>query len=207
MTMVVPSTQPSLRTSSDRALEWKYEGWTACRGAQVPEPGASANPIAASQRLAPELNPPRPQRLGNALQPRGNVDAIAKDIVVVDDDVADVNAYAKFDPYILRHVSILLGHPPRDFDRTAGGIDGAGEFHKHTSARSLDDAATMVGHGGITERFSGGLQPGQRAFLVGPHETAITGDIRRQNRCQSPFNALDRHGCPKVPILDLSKHA
>src|ERR1700687_939280 len=35
-------------------------------------------------------------------QTRGDVDAIAKNIVVVDDDVADVNADAEFDPDILR---------------------------------------------------------------------------------------------------------
>jgi hypothetical protein len=40
-------------------------------------------------------------RLGNPLKPRRNVDAIAKNIIVIDDDVADVDADAKFYPLIL----------------------------------------------------------------------------------------------------------
>jgi hypothetical protein len=41
-------------------------------------------------------------RLGNALKPRRNVDAIAKNITVIDDDVADMDADAKFYQLILR---------------------------------------------------------------------------------------------------------
>ena len=53
--------------------------------------------------------------LGNALQPRGDIDAITENIVVVDDNVADMDADAKFDPLILRQGGILLGHPALDF--------------------------------------------------------------------------------------------
>ena len=42
-------------------------------------------------------------RFGDAFKAGGNVDAIPEDVVVVDDDVADVDADAKFDPLILRH--------------------------------------------------------------------------------------------------------
>ena len=36
--------------------------------------------------------------LRNSFKPRRDVDAVAKDIVVVDDDVADMDADPKFDP-------------------------------------------------------------------------------------------------------------
>jgi hypothetical protein len=42
-------------------------------------------------------------RLCNYLQPHGDVDAIAENIVVIDDDVADMDADAEFDPLVLRH--------------------------------------------------------------------------------------------------------
>ena len=126
-------------------------------------------------------------RLGNSLQPGGNVDAIAKDIVVVDDDVADMDADPEFNPDIWRDVGILRGHGALNFDRAAGGIDGAGEFHQHAIAGGLDDAAAMRGDRGINKGFSGRLEPGQSAFLVRTHEAAISGDIRRQHRRQSPF--------------------
>jgi hypothetical protein len=48
----------------------------------------------------------------------------------------------------------------------------------------------MLGDGGVNEGFSDRLEPGQRAFLVDSHQTAIPGDIRRQHRCQSSLHPL-----------------
>ena len=53
----------------------------------------------------------RPAR--DAFKARRNVDAVAENIVVVDDDVADVNADAKFDPGILRQTSAFCAAMPR----------------------------------------------------------------------------------------------
>ena len=90
-------------------------------------------------------------RLGDPFKARRDIDAVAEDIVVVDDDVADVNADAKFDPRVLRHVGVLLGHGALDFDRATRRIDGAREFDQHAVAGGLDDAAAMRGDGGIDE--------------------------------------------------------
>ena len=145
-------------------------------------------------------------RFGNALQPGGNIDAVAKDIVVVDDDIADMDANPEFNPDILRDVGVLRGHGTLDFDRAAGGIDGTGEFHQHAVTGGLDDAATMGSYGGINKCFSGRLEPGQGAFLVGTHEAAISGDIRRQHRRQSPFYPFAGQEYPQWPT-SLSKHS
>src|ERR1700721_361783 len=56
-------------------------------------------------------------RIGNILQPCGDVDAVAEDVVVVDNDVADVNTDAKFDPLLLRRGGILLRHPALNLHR------------------------------------------------------------------------------------------
>ncbi len=50
-------------------------------------------------------------RLRNPLKASGDVDAVPKDIVVIDDDVTDVDADAKFDPLDLRHRSICSAIP------------------------------------------------------------------------------------------------
>ncbi len=76
-------------------------------------------------------------------EPRGDVDAVAENIVVVDDDVADMDADAEFDPLILRHGGVLLGHAALDLDRAARRVDGAGELDQHAVAGGLDDAAAM----------------------------------------------------------------
>src|ERR1700733_3653561 len=82
-------------------------------------------------------------RIGNIFQPCGDVDALSEDVVVVDDDVADVNADAKFDPPLLRRGGILLRQPALNLHRAAHRIDGAGEFDQHAVACGLDDAAPM----------------------------------------------------------------
>ena len=128
--------------------------------------------------------------LGDAFQPGGDVDAVAENIVVIDDDVADVDADAEFDARVLRHVGVLRGHAALDFDRAAHRIDGAGELHQHAVAGGLDDAAAMRGDTGIDQRLAQRLSVGERAFLVATHQAAVAGDIRRQHRRQPPFHAL-----------------
>ena len=107
-----------------------------------------------------------------------------------------MNADAKFDPFDLRHRRILFGHGALDFEGTTYRIYGAGELDQHSVTRGLDDPPAMVGNGGVNEGLPDSLKPGQRAFLVYAHEAAITGDIRRQHRCQSPFHALGGQTMP-----------
>ena len=42
-------------------------------------------------------------RFCDSLKTCGNVDTVAENVVVIDDDVADVNAYSKCNPFVLRH--------------------------------------------------------------------------------------------------------
>ena len=95
----------------------------------------------------------RRRRLGNAFQARGDVDAITEDIVVIDDDVADVNADAKLDPLIVRDRSVLLGHAALDFNGTADRIYGAGKLDQHAVTGRLDDPAPIGAMVGSTRVF------------------------------------------------------
>jgi len=111
-----------------------------------------------------------------------NIDAVAKDIVFIDDDVAGVYPDAKFDPGVLWYISVLLRHAALDFSGASGGIDCARELNKHSVASGLDDTTAMGGDGGVDKGFSDRLEPGQRAFFVGTHELAVASDIRRRRR-------------------------
>ena len=126
-------------------------------------------------------------RLGNAFQTRCDIHTVTEDIVVVDDDVPDVDADPQFDPLILRHRGILLGHFTLDFNGTAHRIHGTGKFDQHTVARGLDDPPAMLGNGGVNESLPDRLQAGQRALLIDAHQAAISSDVCRQHRCQSPL--------------------
>ena len=93
-------------------------------------------------------------RLRNPFKTCGDIDTIAEDIVVIDDDVADVNADPKFDPLGLRHGGILLDHAALDLDGASRRIDGAGKLDQHAVTGRLDDPPTMRSDGGIDEGLS-----------------------------------------------------
>lgn len=99
-----------------------------------------------------------------------------------------MDADPKFDPDILRDVDVLRGHAALDVDAAARGIDCAGEFCQQSVAGGFDDAAAIRGNGGIDERFSDRLQPGQRVLFVAAHQAAVAGHIRRQHSRKPPFH-------------------
>jgi hypothetical protein len=130
------------------------------------------------------------------LEPRSDVDAIAKDIVVINDDIADVNADAKFDPLDLRHAGISFGHAALNFDGASHGVDDAGELNESAGPGILDDASAMLSDFGIEKRLSKSFQSRQRAFFVDPYQAARARDIRRQNSRQSPVYVLAAQDAP-----------
>ncbi len=68
-----------------------------------------------------------------------------------------MNADAEFDPLILRHGGILLGHTALDFNRMAHRIDGAGKLDQHAVTGRLDDVASMGGYGGVNDALPDSL--------------------------------------------------
>jgi hypothetical protein len=93
-------------------------------------------------------------RFGDSLKTRSDVDPIAENIVIVDDDVADVNADAKLDPELRSHFGLLLRHLSLDFHPATRRVDCAGELDQHAIAGGLDDAATVGSNPGIDKRLS-----------------------------------------------------
>jgi len=128
--------------------------------------------------------------LGELFETGSDVDAVAENIVLVDHDVAEVNADAEFDPRILRHGGVLPGHAALDFDRALRRIDGAGKLDQHLAADGFHDAAAMRGDGGTDQCAPGVLQIGKRPLIVQAHQTVVVGDIRRHYRRQPSFQAL-----------------
>ena len=61
-------------------------------------------------------------RLRNALQPRGDIDAVAHQVAVaLLDHVTDVNPSAEFDPAVHRHAGVSLNEAVLHLDRAADG--------------------------------------------------------------------------------------
>lgn len=80
-----------------------------------------------------------------------------------------MNADAKFDPFVLRHIGILFCHAALDFVGTSHGVDHAGELNECAVPGILDDASAMISDFGIKKRPSKRSQLRQRAFFVDPY--------------------------------------
>ena len=130
--------------------------------------------------------------LGDALQPRGDIDAVAHQIAVrLLDDVAQMNADAELDAAIVRHAGVALDHAVLHLDRAAHRVDDAAKFDEAAVAGALDDAPAMRGDGRINQIAAQRPEPRQRSLLVRAGEPAVADDIGDQDRSDLP---RFRHG-------------
>src|SRR5208337_849897 len=92
-------------------------------------------------------------RLGDAFEPRGDIDAVAHQVAVaLLDHIADVDADPKDDLTVLGHSGVAFGHRVLHFDGKTHGGDCAAELDQRAVATALDDAAVMHRDHGVNER-------------------------------------------------------
>ena len=132
-------------------------------------------------------------RASQRLHAGGDVDAVAVDIALVDDDVTDIDADAELDPAIFGNGGVALGHAALDFHGATHGIDCARKLDQRTVARGFDDAAAVFGDLGIDEFATVGLERSESAFLVDAHQAAVASNVGCEDSGQSSFDALFGH--------------
>jgi hypothetical protein len=125
------------------------------------------NPIA--DALVNDRGDAHAARVGERLQPRRDIDAVAINIVAVNDHVAQIDADAKLDGGCARWQD-AAGDGVLDSDGAFDGVDDAGEIDERPVANQFHDAAVVRLYRRIEELFSEILQRGKRARLVGCHE-------------------------------------
>ena len=105
-----------------------------------------------------------PARLGELLEPGGDVDAVAVEVaVVLADHVAEVDADAEADALLLGHLRLALRHAALDRDRAGDRVDDARELAERAVAHELDDAAAVLGDERLDQLLAVRLEPGERA--------------------------------------------
>jgi hypothetical protein len=124
-------------------------------------------------------------RLGEGFQACGDVDAIAINVVTLDDDVADVDADAHRDALLLRHIRLPIGDALFDRDGALDGIDHAGELDQRAVGHDLDEPTLVLGDLRLEEILTQRLEARVRALLVGRHQPAVADDVRGQY-CRQP---------------------
>jgi len=131
--------------------------------------------------------------LGQRFQPCSDIDAIAKNIVLVDDHVAQIDADAELDPSLRRQVAIAPTHPALNLGGAQNRLDDAMEFDEHAVARRLDDAAVIFGDSRIDELEPVRLEACKRACLVGLHEPTKADHVSREDRCEPALRSRHIH--------------
>jgi hypothetical protein len=135
-------------------------------------------------------------RFGYTLKPCGDVHAFAVNIVIVDDDVAEVYADPKFDLLIETYPGVPLAHAALQFNGASYRVNHGCELDQHAVSGRLDDTASMFFDFRIDQCSPMLLQLSERAFLIHAHETAVAGHIRRQNSRKSPLYVLAAQDIP-----------
>jgi hypothetical protein len=138
------------------------------------------------RHLCPDLIPhgardANPARLRKSFQAGRDINGVTEEIVLLNDNVADVHPDAE--PHLLtgRSIRILFGHGVLHRDSTLHSIHGAGEISDKAIASRVENPASMRGDQAIDddpvsrERAKG-------ADLISPHQAAIAFDIRCEDR-------------------------
>jgi hypothetical protein len=107
-------------------------------------------------------------RLGQRFQARRDIDAVAKDLVFLGDDVTEVDADAKPDAPLVGQIGLAIDHPTLHFGGAARRVDDASEFREQAITRVLDDVPPVLLDLRIDELPEMCLEALVRSFLVRP---------------------------------------
>ena len=132
-------------------------------------------------------------RFRQPFQPRRDVHAVAKNVAVLDDDVAEIDADAELDVAGRGDVGIAPRHAALHLRRAQNGVGDALELDQHAVAGGLDDAPAILGDCRIDELEPVGLQARERALLIDLHEAAVADDVRRHDRGEPALDARTLH--------------
>jgi len=116
----------------------------------------------------------------NALKPSRNIDAIAKDIVAINYNIADIDADAELDLLVRRQFSTARRHRALDVDGATNRINCAGELHQDAVASSLHDAPAMLRKLWVKDGFAESFECTEGALLVAAHQTTVAYDVSRR---------------------------
>src|SRR5262249_5701063 len=110
---------------------------------------------------------------------------VAKNIVLLDNDIANMDPNAKFDPIVWSRRLIALGHPALYFQGATRGVYGTWEFDQDPIACSLDNAAAIFPDFWFEELASVRVEARQGAFLVSTHQPAVSSNVACEDGGQS----------------------
>jgi hypothetical protein len=144
-------------------------------------------------------------RLRKSLQAGRNIDGIAKKIVALHDDIADMDADAETHLLGGRSIRILLCDRLLNLDGTLHGVHSTGEVRDQAVARRIEDPTPMRGYQPIRDDPVCG-EGAERADLIEAHQAAVAFDIGGEDRSELSFDRVRFQGSapPRSNIARLS---
>ena len=106
--------------------------------------------------------------IGDPFQSCSDVDAIAKNVITVDDDIADVDTNAQLDTFVCGHCTVALVHTALNFERATRSLNDAGKLDQDAVAGPFDDAPPMFGNLWFPKFPPDCVDPRERAFSSAP---------------------------------------
>ena len=136
----------------------------------------------------------------DALQARRDVDAVAKQVAVALDHIADGDADTEAHLPAGRIGHVAGAQAFLNIDGAADRLDGAGKFGKHGIAGGIEDAAAGAGDK-VIHHAAVGREPPQRLLLVFGDELAVTGDVGGENGRDFSFHRTPAASETDIPSM------
>src|SRR5204863_5679950 len=111
------------------------------------------------------------------LQSRRNINSVAVNVLRFGDYIADIDADAKADAFMLRDTRVAPIHPALHLDRTQHRFDDARELRKHAVAGGFDDPPMVLPNLRIKKLTPMRLETLVRTLFVGTHQARIANNI------------------------------
>ena len=129
-------------------------------------------------------------RPGQAHEPSGKIDAAAEDVVVFDDDVADLHAGAQHDLAVCRPTGVRSPAFMLNGESRRHGRPDVGEVEQHAVAEALDEPS-VVRRKDIPLHALDEIEPmGDDAHFVLFDETYGPDDVGEQDRALCPRDMM-----------------
>lgn len=141
--------------------------------------------------------------LGKPFEARGNIDAVAQQVIPFRNHVAHMDTDAKLDLPRRRDAAIAFCHAALDGNGTTHVVNRAGKFQQITIARRIGDAAAVVGDQWINQLGTMHPKDAQGSLLVLTNQARIACDVSGNDRRQQTLCPF-RHGpsvAARVPAI------
>ena len=133
-----------------------------------------------------------PAGFGQPFEPGSNIDAIAVNVIVLDDNIARIDADTQLQLAVAGGI-IVGGQTALDIDGAIHRVDGAVELNEESVALAAEKSTLVQRDSWFDHGFDAIGKPDVCALLVDAHQTAIADDIGEKNRRKLPFEVNAFH--------------